>query len=139
MEYRRFGNQWVVRIDRGEEIVAELKRFCERNEIKLATLSGIGASNRIQIGLFKTDTKEYLATELRGDHEITSLTGNVSRMAGNVYLHLHATVANANYRTFGGHLSAAVVSGTCEIVITEIPGEMDRQFDPDVGLNLYTF
>ena len=139
MESRRFGNQWIVRIDRGEEVVGTLKRFCTENGIRLGSVSGIGAVGSVRVGLFKTGTKEYLTTELQGDFEITSLTGNISTLAGEVYLHLHITLSDEGYHALGGHLSAAVVSGTCELVVTEIAGEMDREFDPGVGLNLYRF
>ena len=139
MESRRFGNQWVVRIDKGEEVVGTLKRFCSENGVRLGSVGGIGAADSIRVGLFRTGTREYVTTDLKGDFEITSLTGNISTMAGQVYLHLHITLSDADYRAFGGHLNTAVVSGTCELVVTEMAGEMDREFDPGVGLNLYKF
>jgi len=33
MKYRGFGERWIVRIDKGEEIVEELKRFCREKGI----------------------------------------------------------------------------------------------------------
>jgi len=39
----------------------------------------------------------------------------------------------------GGHLNRAVVSATCEMVITCIPGTVDRAFSEEVGLNLFKF
>ena len=139
MKYRKFGSQWIVRIDRGEEIVEELKRFCRENAVKLGSVRGIGATNQARIGLFRTETREYVTTEVRGDHEIIGLTGNISLLHGEIYLHLHVTLSDDSYRAFGGHLNTAVVSGTCEVVVDEIPGEMEREFDPAVGLNLYRF
>ena len=29
MEYKKFGNKYVMRIDKGEEIVDTLKKFCQ--------------------------------------------------------------------------------------------------------------
>ena len=40
---------------------------------------------------------------------------------------------------FGGHLNRAVVSAVCEMVVTEIPGSVDRAFNEEVGLNLFHF
>jgi len=40
---------------------------------------------------------------------------------------------------YGGHLDRAVVSGTCELTVTEIDGELDRDYNPAVGLDLYKF
>lgn len=139
MEAKAAGKHWIVRIDKGEEIVATLERFCLDKGIRLGTVSGIGATNRATIGLFKTGTKEYLRKELVGDHEITNLAGNISRMNDEVYLHLHVNLSDSNYHTFGGHLNAAVVSATCEVAIHVLDGEVGREFSEEIGLNLYRF
>lgn len=137
MKYRGFGERWIVRIDKGEEIVEELKRFCREKGIRAGSLTGIGATDHARIGSFKGSTREYLATEVKGDHEITNLTGNIAVLDGEVYLHLHVTLSDGDCRAFGGHLNAAVVSGTCEVAVEVFSGEMEREFDPGVGLNLY--
>jgi hypothetical protein len=74
-----------------------------------------------------------------GDHEITSLTGNISRMNDEVYLHLHINLSDANYQTYGGHLNSAVVSATCEIVVCGLEGEIGRGFSEEIGLNIFRF
>jgi predicted DNA-binding protein with PD1-like motif len=139
MEARASGKHWVIRIDKGEEIVATLEQFCREKDIRLGTVSGIGATDHVTIGLFKTRTKEYVRKEVVGDHEITGLTGNISRMKGEVYLHLHINLSDASYHTFGGHLNSAVVSATCEVVVRALDGEVDREFSEEIGLNLFRF
>jgi uncharacterized protein len=137
MKSRKFGNRWIVRIDRGEEIVSSLRHFCREHQIRLGAVSGIGATNRAVIGLFKTATKEYLTRELTGDMEITNLSGNISSMKGEAYIHLHITLSDVEHNAWGGHLSSAVVSGTLEAVVHEMDGSVEREFDEQVGLNLY--
>lgn len=136
MEYKRFENKYVIRLEKGEDVVESVRTVCKENNIKLGTVSGIGAVNKAVIGLFETGTKEYHSRELSGDMEITCLTGNVSEMDGEVYLHLHVTLADSSYRAFGGHLSSAVISATGEVVIDVIPGKAGRKFDDKIGLNL---
>ena len=136
MKFKKFGNKWVTRIDKGEEIVQTLKEFCQENKIKLGSISGIGAANKVTIGLFDTKAKEYYSQELIGDYEITNLSGNISTMNKEVYLHLHITLADKNQQAFGGHLSSAIISGTGEIIVEEIDGEVERGFNEEVGLNL---
>lgn len=90
-------------------------------------------------GVFKTEEKRYLSNEFEGDFEIVSLNGTVSTMNGGFYCHLHMSAADENGRVFGGHLNSAVVSATCEMIITVIDGNADRRFDEKTGLNLFSF
>ena len=139
MEYKRFGNKVIVRLDKGEEIVETLKQLCTKLNIKLGTISGIGATDKVIIGLFDVKTKQYHSKELVGDHEIVPVCGNISTMNDEIYLHLHVNLCNAEHNSFGGHLTSAVVSATFEGVIDIIDGEIDRIFDENIQLNLLTF
>jgi len=39
----------------------------------------------------------------------------------------------------GGHLNRAVVSLTGEFVIQQLDGTVEREYSPEVGLNLFKF
>ena len=136
MKLKKFGNKWVVRIDKGEEIVETLKQLCEKNKIKLGSVSGVGGTERVTVGSYKAKTKEFYSQELTGDYEITNLTGNISTMNGKIYLHLHIALSDSNNNVFGGHLTSAIISTTGEIIIEEIEGEIEREFNEEVRLNL---
>ena len=41
--------------------------------------------------------------------------------------------------TKGGHLVKSIISATGEIVITKLEGEVQRELNPDIGLNLFKF
>ena len=136
MQSKKLKNKYIIRIDKGEEIVETLTQFCKDNNIKLGSIQGIGATNKATIGFFETKTKEYHSKEFTGDFEIVSLVGNVSTMDGETYLHLHINISDKEHKSFGGHLNSAVVSATCEIFIDLADGEVDREFDEEIGLNL---
>ena len=110
-----------------------------RNNIRLGSVTGIGAVDRAVIGLFETAKKKYHSREITGDMEITSLVGNISSQDGEVYLHLHITLADSSLRAVGGHLNKAVISATGEIIIDTMEGQVDRKFCAEVGLNLLEF
>ena len=141
MEYRRFGDKIVVRIDKGEEVCAKLLELAEKEDIRLASVSGIGASDDITLGVFDTHTKFYNKTHINDtDYELGSVVGNISRQDGKPYLHLHAVVGSPVMgKCHAGHLNAAVVSATCELVIDVIDGEVGRKFSDEIGLNLFEF
>ena len=139
MEYRRFGDTVVLRIDRGEEICEQLKNMALKEEIRLAEISALGAVNDFTVGVFRTGEKKYYANRFTGDHEIVSLTGTISTMNGEYYAHLHMSAGNAKGEVFGGHLNSARVSATCEMIVRVIDGRVGRAFNEDVGLNLFSF
>ena len=86
-----------------------------------------------------TDEKKYVANEFHGSFEIVSLHGTINTMDGEFYCHLHMSAGNEKGEVFGGHLNRAVVSATCEMVITLIDGTVDRFHDAQIGLNLFRF
>lgn len=139
MEYKRFGDTMVVRMDRGEEILEQLQIVSERENIKLAEISALGAVNDITVGVFKTDEKKYYSNRFTGSYEITSLTGTVSTMNGKYYAHLHMSAGDDKGMVVGGHLNKAIISATCEMVVRVIDGQVDRAFSEEVGLNLFKF
>jgi len=139
MEFKKFGNVYIVRLDKGEEIIETLKNFCATNQITLGCVSGIGAVNRVTLGLFETKPKRYVAEELTGDFEITSLSGNITTMNKEVYVHLHGTVSDLTHKTHGGHVTSAVVSATVELIVVAVEGVVDRKFSQEIGLNLLEF
>ncbi len=137
MKYKRFDKTIVVRIDRGEEILDKIRELAIAENIKLASVTALGATNDFTVGVFNTAEKKYYANEFKGAFEIVSLTGTINTMDGQFYTHIHMSAGNDRGEVFGGHLNRAVVSATCEMIVTVIDGEVDRYRDDDVGLNLF--
>ena len=139
MEYRRFGDKIVVRIDKGEELCEKVLELAGKENIRLAGVTGLGASNDVTLGVFNTASKVYHKTRYNAtDYELGSVTGNLSTMDGKPYLHLHAVIGSPVMdECHAGHLNAAVISATCELVIDVIDGEAGRKFSDEIGLNLY--
>ena len=138
MQYAVYGTKVVVRIDKGEEIHAALADLCQRLDIRAAAVTaGIGALNKVSLGWFEQETKKYYTQEFAGSMEITSLAGNVSRMDGKPYLHLHVNLTDSSYKTFGGHMNFGQVGATCEVVLDMIDGQVERAWSEEIGLNLF--
>ncbi|MBQ4366327.1 MAG: DUF296 domain-containing protein [Clostridia bacterium] len=129
----------AVRLDKGEEIVASLRRVCADYGVTCAKIDGLGAVSAATVCLFDTAAKQYHETALSRFLEMTNLCGNVSQQNGEVYLHLHITLADENGRAFGGHLKEAFIGATAELFVTRLSGKIDRVRDEATGLNLFAW
>ena len=139
MEYKRFDKDIVVRIDKGEEILEKIKEVAIRENIKLARVTALGATNEFTVGVLKTEEKKYYSNSFQGDFEIVSLTGSINTMNDEFYTHIHMSAGDEKGNVFGGHLNKAIVSATCEMFIHVIEGKVDRELSKDIGLNLFKF
>lgn len=139
MEYRRFGDTILVRLERGEELLEQLARLAQAERIPLASVQGLGAVDRFTVGVYNVEEQVYRSREYTGSYEIVSLTGTVDTMHGQFYCHLHMSAADEEGTVRGGHLNRATVSATCELVLRCIDGTIDRQRDAATGLNLWKF
>ena len=145
MQFRRFGNEYFVRMDKGEEIMSTLAKFCKDEKITLAEVKALGAVSEFEVGLFDINEKKYYKNHFTFPAEITSLWGTVTTKDGEVYLHVHMSAADVKGNVFGGHLTSAVISATCEMIIHDISEGnsngfiVERKFNDDIGLNLFEF
>ncbi len=139
MEYRKMGDTYVVRMDLGEEIMRSLRTLCEKEGIRLAEVNALGATDHAVIGVYDLKEQAYHREVLDGFMEITGLTGNVTEMNGEVYLHLHGTMADQQHRVHGGHVIEMRVGATCEMFVRTLPGRVDRARNEALGINLWHF
>ncbi len=130
---------YLVRLDPGEEIVCSLAKVAKENHLHLAMVQGLGAIKKVVMGVYNVEKQEYKANILEGAYEILSLTGTLDTMKGEHYSHLHISVGDADGHAFGGHLNEAIISATAEIILTCLPGEVDREKSREVGLNIWKF
>ena len=63
MEYRKFGNTIIARLDKGEEILEQLQNIAVAEKIKLAGIQALGAVNKFTAGVYDTNLKKYFANE----------------------------------------------------------------------------
>ena len=139
MDYRRFGNTYLVRMDVGEEIIEQLKSLCRSENIRLAQVDAIGAVRQAIIGVYNLEEQAYRREDLEGLMEIAGLQGSVTRMNGEVYPHLHVTLAGQDNRVHAGHAIGLIVGATCEMFVRTLDGEVSRERDEEIGINTIRF
>ena len=135
MEYVKNNNDVLLRLDPGDEIIDCILTVAREANITNAEVSGIGATDNFEVGVFNLETKQYDLHKFTGNHEITNLCGSITTMEGAAYQHLHITCANACGECVGGHLLKAKISLTCEIYLRNAEGSITRKKNESLGIN----
>ncbi|NOX37552.1 MAG: DNA-binding protein [Calditrichaeota bacterium] len=137
MEFQQFEQGYVIRLQKGEAVTRSLHDFFRKQQISAAILWAIGALEKVRLGYFDRQQKQYLEKEFPGVYELVSFTGNVSRVDGEPFLHAHAILGDPNYATFGGHFFEGTVAVTMEVVLFTLPSIIQRKLDEETGLKLW--
>jgi predicted DNA-binding protein with PD1-like motif len=136
MELRKAGSQLIIRLDSGDEIAASLRKACIEHHVQYAHFSGIGACRSAEISHFDTKEKKYHSKKLEGMLEIVSLSGNITTVDNEPFVHAHIALGLTDFTVLGGHLVRAEINPTCEIILSPLPMEVGRKLDEKSGLRL---
>lgn len=88
------------------------------------------------------EKNDFISHTLTGMIEMISLSGNISKGSDALpFLHSHATFSQLNDKgeivVTAGHMQEANISYTGEIIITPANETIERQFDPNVGIEVW--
>ncbi len=132
------GQNYLVRLEKGECLVENLTKFVAEKDIRGAWLNAIGGASWVELGFYQLEnTQEYEWHRLEQSLEITGLQGNVAWHDGAPFLHIHGTFSDDQMLVFGGHVKELEVSGTCEVFIQVwAKDKLQRSRNEEVGLKL---
>jgi len=130
------GNQFILRLDRGDEVVSLLKKFCQEEKIDSGFFYGLGACKSLKLSFYDLRLKKYIEKEFNQDLEIANLVGNISQSGEELVVHMHGTFSDKEFKTFAGHVVAVEVGVTCEIFVTKFNHFVVRKFNPEVGIKV---
>ena len=136
------GRRFVLVLERGEELMAEVKAFAEREHLRAAEFTAIGAVSSAKLAAFDPERREYVDIADPGQAELTSLNGRITLPKGadpadppaERQLHVHCVLARLDGSPLAGHVLELVVRPTCEVFIAESSEHVARREDPDSGL-----
>ena len=136
MEYRRFKDKIIFRLETGDELMSSIEKIAAEMNVNHATINGIGACSRIEMGYIVLSKKEYVFKSFEGNLEILQTTGNITMKDSKPFAHIHINVADEECRSFGGHVKNATISATFEGVMHIIDTAIHREINTDVGIAL---
>src|SRR5688500_5768322 len=128
---------FAVVFDKGDEVIAELTRFATSQRLGAAHFTAIGAFSEVTLGYFERDRKDYKRTVMAEQVEVLSLIGDIALdQTSAPKVHAHVVVGLADGQARGGHLLAARVWPTLEVILVESPAFLRKRHDPESGLAL---
>jgi uncharacterized protein len=122
--------------DRGDEVVSTLEQFAAKQKLTAARFTAIGAFERVTLGYFDWERKDYERIPVDEQVEVLSLVGDIALDGDKPKLHAHAVLGRRDGSTVGGHLLEATVRPTLEVLLIDSPGHLRRKRDPVSGLAL---
>lgn len=127
---------WALVFDTGDEVHATLLQFATQQQLTAAHFTAIGAFSEATLGYFDWASKTYEKIPVREQVEVLSLIGDVALEKGAPKIHAHVVLGKRDGSAHGGHLLAALVRPTLEVMLIESPAHLRRVFDPESGLAL---
>lgn len=127
---------FAVVMQAGDEVVSSLTEFAREKRLSAAQFTAIGAFKRTTLGFFEMEKKDYAKIEVTQQTEVLCLVGDITLYKGEPKLHAHVVLGKNDGTAHGGHLLNAVVDPTLEVIVTESPSFLNREFDERTGLPL---
>lgn len=138
------GKVLVARIKTGRDLLKELTNLVEEHQIRSGVfLSGVGLLEKANLRNCKTLPNAFPITDenraymtFNQPSEILALSGNVSDVEGNPWVHAHVTLSfvdNQEIKVVGGHLiEGCKIFGFAEVIIMELEAiDMRKTFDEE--------
>src|SRR5262245_39482838 len=85
--------EYLLRLERGEDVLLSIADFCKRKGILSASFRAIGAVEQSKIGYYDLSNKSYGNKEYSDAMEVASMVGNVAQVEGSPFVHCHAVLS----------------------------------------------
>lgn len=137
MQFQKIGDDYIVRISKGELLMESLLRFVNEQGVTAAWVQGLGGAQWAELGFYHLDSQHYEWKRFDELLEITSLQGNIAQNNGETVLHVHGVFGTGSFGAITGHVKEVLIAGTCELLVTAYTNTvLNRKLDDGVGLPL---
>ncbi|HYV34045.1 MAG TPA: PPC domain-containing DNA-binding protein [Candidatus Limnocylindria bacterium] len=128
-------NQFILRFDKGEEVIAGLSEFMKNQKVGACVFSGLGSCGEVDLGFYNGHVKDFRKKPYFEEMEILTFQGNGGLQAGQPVVHAHGIFGRNDFTTLGAHVFKMTISATCEIALTKLEGSTERKLNADLNLN----
>ncbi len=128
----------LLRLNCGEDLYDGITEFVRERDVRAAAVNCLGAVSSASLRYYHQEERRYLDFLLDRHLEVVAAVGNVTLLDGQPFLHLHAALADADGKAFGGHVNVGTEVFALEATIWELAGDPPvREPDDCTGLMLW--
>jgi predicted DNA-binding protein with PD1-like motif len=122
--------------DPGDEVIATIRSFAERQGIRGGSFMAIGALERAVIAWWSWTSREYEKREIGEQVEVLALAGDIAVEEGGTRVHAHVSLGHRDGSAVGGHLFQGIVRPTLEMQLVDYGRPLTRVRDEATKLSL---
>lgn len=139
MEYAETSAGSILRFEKGEEVIGQLRQWASHTHIESGFFTGLGAVEYARIGYYDLARREYAFREYDELMEVATCTGNIAVRENEPIVHMHAVLGRQDWTSLAGHIDAMTVGVTLEVFVTGTDITVRRAHDDETGLSLMAF
>jgi uncharacterized protein len=128
--------EYAVIFGEGDEAFSGLLAFAQKYRVTSAHFTAIGGLSSATLAWYDPQRKMFKKIPIDGQVEVVSMIGDIALYEGKPVVHAHMAVATSDGTVHGGHVLAAYVSPTLEVMVTVDPIAMQKRLDSENGLTL---
>jgi predicted DNA-binding protein with PD1-like motif len=128
--------EYAVIFGEGDEAFSGLLAFAQKHRVTSAHFTAIGGLSSATLAWYDPQRKMFKKIPIDGQVEVVSMIGDIALYEGKPVVHAHMAVATSDGTVHGGHVLAAYVSPTLEVMVTVDPIAMQKRLDSENGLTL---
>jgi uncharacterized protein len=128
--------EYAVIFGEGDEAFSGLLAFAQKYHVTSAHFTAIGGLSRATLAWFDPTREMFKKISINGQVEVLAMIGDIALYQGKPVVHTHMVVGSSDGTTRGGHVLAAYVFPTLEVMVTVDPIAMQKRLDPENGLTL---
>lgn len=135
MTYSFDGYNYLIKLQKGEKLMASLNQFAEETKLEGGWINILGSALGMTLGFYDLDKKQYQWQDFDGLYEIAGITGNLAYDEQNQPIfHLHGTFAGRDFKAIGGHVKDLTAGATVEVFIHRAFKPVKRTHNDASGL-----
>jgi predicted DNA-binding protein with PD1-like motif len=120
-EMHSSGRSFQILFSKGDEVASGLLDFAEKNHVKYAHFTAVGAFDHMVLGWYDLSKRAHKKNPIDEEVEVSSFVGNITPDAkGNPVVHAHCVVGLSDGRAMAGHFIEGHVSLVMQVYLDEI-------------------